>query len=294
MTSKLPFNLPPVDKSNEIPIWDGKNFRIGEASLPILEYSENLSGWSEDLTTLHEDASGKDHPIDLASRKRAVNFVKKYSTKYYQSILEIGCSSGYLLEDLKLEFENIQIIGADVVRGPLLEIKKKIPDIPLFLFDILKCPIPDNSIDVIIMLNVLEHIEDDKLAMKKAFNMLKPNGILIIEVPASPYLYDNYDKELMHFRRYSSSELKAKIKNSGFMINHITHLGFLIFPLFALVKIYNKLFKSKKKTVVQNNVENTSGSFVLRVIFYIENLLFDPLKICGIRLNLVARKPKNS
>ena len=57
------------------------------------------------------------------------------------------------------------------------------------------------------------------------------------------------------------------------MINHITHLGFLIFPLFALVKIYNKLFKSKKKTVVQNNVENTSGSFVLRVIFYIENIL---------------------
>ena len=63
MTSKLPFNLPPVDKSNEIPIWDGKNFRIGEASLPILEYSENLSGWSEDLTTLMKMPLGKTIPL---------------------------------------------------------------------------------------------------------------------------------------------------------------------------------------------------------------------------------------
>tara|TARA_B110000444_G_C18822544_1_gene588521 strand:+ start:1075 stop:1959 length:885 start_codon:yes stop_codon:yes gene_type:complete len=294
MTSKLPFNLPPIDKSDNFPIWDGKNFRVGDVHLPILEYSENLSGWSEDLTTLHEDASGKDHPIDIASRKMAVNSVKKYCSSYNQSILEIGCSSGYLLEDLKWEFKKSQIIGADVVRGPLLEIKKKIPDIPLFLFDILKCPIPDNSIDVIIMLNVLEHIEDDKLAIKKAFNMLKPNGIFIIEVPASPYLYDSYDKELMHFRRYSTSELKTKVKNSGFIINNITHLGFLIFPLFAVVKIYNKLFKSGKSVVVKNNVKKTSDSFVLRFVFYIENFLFDSIKICGIRLNLVARKPKNN
>ncbi len=294
MISKLHFSLPPVDKSNDIPIWDGKNFRVGDARLPILEYSENLSGWSEDLTTLHEDASGKAHPIDIASRKMAVNSVKKYSSSCDQSILEIGCSSGYLLEDLKWEFKKSQIIGADVVRGPLLEIKKKIPDIPLFLFDLLKCPIPDNSIDVIIMLNVLEHVEDDKLAINKAFNMLKPNGIFIIEVPASPYLYDNYDKELMHFRRYSTSELKTKIKNSGFMINNITHLGFLIFPLFAIVKIYNRIFKSGKSAVVKNNVKKTSNSFILRLIFYIENLLFDSVKICGIRLNLVARKPKNN
>ena len=94
----------------QIPIWDGKNFRVGDARLPILEYSENLSGWSEDLTTLHEDASGKAHPIDIASRKMAVNSVKKYSSSCDQSILEIGCSSGYLLEDLKWEFKKSQII----------------------------------------------------------------------------------------------------------------------------------------------------------------------------------------
>ena len=62
---------------------------------------------------------------------------------------------------------------------PLYRLAKALPGVPLMRFDLLQCPLPAASIDVLIMLNVLEHIEDDGGALRKAFALLKPGGHLI-------------------------------------------------------------------------------------------------------------------
>jgi predicted SAM-dependent methyltransferase len=98
---------------------------------------------------------------------------------------------------------------------------------------LVQSPIPNDTIDTLVLLNVLEHIKDDTTALKKAFNMLKPGGSIILEVPAGPRLYDNYDKALNHFRRYTAKELKDKCNKAGFTVKRLSHLGFFIFPLFA-------------------------------------------------------------
>ena len=103
---------------------------------------------------------------------------------------------------------------------------------------------------LLVMLNVLEHIENDVQALKKAFNLLKPGGVLIIEVPASPGLYGAYDRQLRHFRRYSAPELYGKLASAGFTVRRKSHLGFILFPAFAAVKLWDKIFSSgKDKTV---------------------------------------------
>ena len=290
----LPFVLPPPAGSSISPQWDGQNFVLGDQSTPVLEYSENFAGWSDDLTALHEEAAGDSHPIDLASRNDAVAQVKKCLPSAQAVIMEIGCSSGFLIRDLASSFPEAVIIGADVVKEPLYRLAKTLPGIPLIRFDLLQSPLPDQSVDVLIMLNVLEHIEDDVLALQKAFNLLKPGGALIIEVPAGPNLYDAYDAELHHFRRYSASELQSKLTQAGFKVSRKSHLGFVLFPAFAAVKLLNKWLPSRKnKAVVRDQAASTSGSGLVKLAMEFESKSLAAFRLpFGIRVLMTAQRPK--
>ncbi len=290
----LPFDLPPPAGSSVSPQWDGLNFVLDDQSTPVLEYSENFAGWSDDLTALHEEAAGNSHPIDLASRNDAVAQVKKCLPSAQAVIMEIGCSSGFLIKDLATSFPEVIIIGADVVKEPLYRLAKTLPGIPLIRFDLLQSPLQDQSIDVLIMLNVLEHIEDDVLALQKAFNLLKPGGALIIEVPAGPNLYDAYDAELHHFRRYSATELQAKLTQTGFKVIRKSHLGFVLFPAFAAVKLLNKWLPSRKnKTVVRDQAASTSGSGLVKLAMEFESKSLAAFRLpFGIRVLMTAQRPK--
>src|SRR6266568_281181 len=268
----LPFDLPPPVGYSVSPKWDGQNFVFGDQITPVLEYSENFAGWSDDLTALHEEAAGESHPIDRASRNDAVAQVKKLMPSAQAVIMEIGCSSGFLIRDLTKSFPEAVIVGADVVKEPLYRLAKSLPGVPLIRFDLLQCPLPDQSIDVLIMLNVLEHIEDDVVALQKAFNLLKPGGALVIEVPAGPNLYDAYDAELHHFRRYSTSELHNKLTKVGFIVRRKSHLGFVLFPAFAAVKLLNKWSPFRKnKAVVRKQAASTSGNSLVKLALEFES-----------------------
>jgi ubiquinone/menaquinone biosynthesis C-methylase UbiE len=109
-------------------------------------------------------------------------------------------------------------IGADYVLGPLTNLANKMPDIPLLQSDLTRCPLPDRSLDVVVLLNVLEHIRDDSAAAAQVFRILKPGDIAAIEVPAGPRLYDAYDRILMHERWYSFGQLKKLLLGAGLEI----------------------------------------------------------------------------
>ena len=74
--------------------------------------------------------------------------------------------------------------------------------------------------DTIFALNVVEHIEDDSLAISNCRFMLKPGGTLIILVPAYQKLYNQFDTNLGHFRRYTKRSLQQLISGNGFEIIH--------------------------------------------------------------------------
>lgn len=74
--------------------------------------------------------------------------------------------------------------------------------------------------DTIFALNVVEHIEDDSLAIRNCRFMLKPGGTIIILVPAYQELYNQFDTNLGHFRRYTKNSLQKLISGNGFEIIH--------------------------------------------------------------------------
>jgi tRNA G46 methylase TrmB len=121
---KLPFKLPPQRNSSNIPVWNGDVFIVGKNFTPVLEYSEDLLGWTSSLTSLHEEVAGESHPIDIASRKDAIEQIKKLNLTKNSVILEIGCSSGFMLQELKDNFPHCVIIGSDVLKESLYKIAK--------------------------------------------------------------------------------------------------------------------------------------------------------------------------
>jgi len=291
--------FPSLPDTTEIPRWTGNGFQIGDRILPILSYQASVSGWTDELTAFHENIAGNSHFIDVASRHHAISQVAQYSSRTTPVILDIGCSSGFLLADLKASFPHAYIMGADVVLGPLLNLAKTSPDIPLLHFDLTYCPLPDNSVDVAILLNVLEHIEDDVLAIQHLFRVLKPGGIAIVEVPSGPKLYDIYDELLMHYRRYKLGGLRKLFLQEGFLVLRQSHLGFFLYPGFFAVK---QLRRKKRAdipneeiaTLVSQNINQTGGNPLFQALMNLELFIGKAISYpFGIRCLITVRKPES-
>jgi SAM-dependent methyltransferase len=78
--------------------------------------------------------------------------------------------------------------------------------------------LPDNELDCIIMMDVLEHIEDDKSFFETAVSKLKNGGVMLITVPAWQFLFSAHDVKSLHHRRYNRKQLKALLEHSEIKI----------------------------------------------------------------------------
>jgi len=278
------------------PIWTGRGFALDEKTVGVLSFQPGQSNWSDDLTTMHEDAAGSDHPIDRASRADAITQLRRGIRTESPVILEVGCSSGFLLREMREQIPQAMLIGSDFISGPLEALHESLPDLPLLQFDLVQCPLADTSIDAVVALNVLEHIEDHEGALRQMFRILRPGGIAVIEVPAGPRLFDVYDKLLMHWRRYRLGELRALAQQCGFEIRRASHLGFIPFIPFARTKKRNqKYLKSaadvQEKVVVQS-IQSSRTQRLLKYALAVEVGLGRFVNYpVGIRCLITARKP---
>ena len=260
-------------------------------------YGAGSVAWGDELTEIHEQVAGDDHYIDRASREHAAEQLRRWLRARGATIMDVGCSSGFFLMLLRRRFPDCVIVGADCVRGPLERLSRKAPDIPLLQFDLATCPLPDRSFDGLVLLNVLEHIEDDLAAARQLQRILKPGGIAVIEVPAGPDLYDVYDRELLHFRRYRMAELLDLLRTAGLEILEQSHLGFFLYPAFHLVKRRNQKYLSAspeiRREVLKRSIRRSSNSGAMRAILQLESKLrrwiYYP---AGIRCLVTCRKPE--
>jgi SAM-dependent methyltransferase len=292
--------FPPLP-SGEQPVWDGRKFQLGARSVRVLAYSTNSAGWDDDLTNLHEAEAGDGtHPIDTASRARAINALRTFGFPVNGSILEIGCSSGFLLRDLQREFHDAEIVGADIVVKPLERLGASLKDVPLIQMDLLRCPMAGHQFDAVIALNVLEHIEDDVAAVEKMAGLLKRGGMLILEVPQGPGLYDYFDAYLRHFRRYRAKELASRIVKARLEVRELNFLGFVAYLPFVIAKKLSRMRFGPKgekcgssiEKKVRDQIQKTSQSRLLGLAFAIEGQLRRMFLFpIGIRCTVVAIAP---
>jgi SAM-dependent methyltransferase len=288
----------PSPRPGERVEWTGHGFDVGGTNESVLTFLVEDSGWTDDLTSMHERTSGATHPIDVASRGRAIAELQRSGFGRRPGVLlEVGCSSGYLLRDAREAFPDALVIGSDYVAGPLRALAAEVPTQPLLNFDLTRCPLPDASLDAIVALNVLEHIEDDRAAVREMFRTLKPGAIAVIELPAIPGLYDVYDKFLMHHRRYSMAGARRLFEQAGFDVVRPSHIGFFVFPAFAAIKLRNKRYLSRpaaeQRAVVEKSIMQSKTSRAMGWLMQLETWGSKRVQYpLGVRCVLTAVKPR--
>ncbi len=173
----------------------------------------------------------KNDTITLESMSQAVWYnqwtLNKFTTFLHGDILEVGCGIGNFTRILA---GYGRVWAIDINKQYLENLKKEMKDIVWVGYgDIEKGDyfFKEKKFDVIVCLNVLEHIKNDQEALENLFNLLKPSGKLILLVPAHQFLYGKIDNAIGHFRRYSKKDTINKLKKCGFKILSSKRFNFL-------------------------------------------------------------------
>ena len=92
--------------------------------------------------------------------------------------------------------------------------------------------------DCLVCVNVLEHIEDDREAMRQMHDLLKVGGHLCLFVPALPWLYGSLDAYFGHYRRYTKRRLEELARQEGFIVEKLRFFNlFGVFTWFLMGKV---------------------------------------------------------
>ena len=113
------------------------------------------------------------------------------------------------------------------------------------------CTLPDTTplqgtrFDLIVMLDVLEHIEDASSALANLRGNLRPGGRFLVTVPAYPFLWSPHDESLMHFRRYTRRSLTETATAAGMKISRMRYFNTLLFPVVAATRVVLNLLGNR-------------------------------------------------
>jgi SAM-dependent methyltransferase len=95
-------------------------------------------------------------------------------------------------------------------------------------------PLADGSLTLVVAFDILEHIEEDDLAVAEIRRVLRPDGTLLIAVPADPRLWSDHDVAVDHVRRYTRESLSEVLQRGGFEIARMTSWNVLLRPVVAM------------------------------------------------------------
>jgi SAM-dependent methyltransferase len=116
-------------------------------------------------------------------------------------------------------------------------------------------PMAEGSVDVLTALDVIEHVEDDRRALREFARVIRPGGIAVITVPALKMLWSDWDVALHHFRRYTRPSLLAVVPQQDFELVHCSYINVVALPLVLLVRKWRAL-KSKFGAAIDSRSED--------------------------------------
>jgi 2-polyprenyl-3-methyl-5-hydroxy-6-metoxy-1,4-benzoquinol methylase len=223
----------------------------------------------------------------LAMIKQANNL--KIPLNKNLKVLEVGCGTGTLRKSIEAK-TNWDIDAADLNINALSVVDPGRGKILLYdIFDENESFI--ESYDIVILYDVLEHIEKTRPFIDSLLKHLKPNGYLLINVPAINSLYSVYDEKIGHFRRYNKKSLINEFKDKNLNILDIRYWGLLMLPLLVIrygLMIFNKKNDSE---IVKKGFKPPSQFInkIFRILAKLETMVFNK-PILGTSLLLVGQK----
>lgn len=144
-------------------------------------------------------------------------------------ILDAACGLGQLAA--KLRASGYRAIGADAELVAALH-AKRVEGVPAVVADIARLPFRDGAFDAITSGETLEHLDDDRAAVRDLARVLRSGGRCIVTVPALEWLWSESDDYYEHRRRYSRPQLVSLMRYGGFDVERSSYWGFPIALLY--------------------------------------------------------------
>jgi SAM-dependent methyltransferase len=198
---------------------------------------------------MKEDFEKKYHDVEtehwwFKSRRKYLIDLLKDAPKD-SKVLDIGCSSGIFLKELEaIGFNLDNLYGIDISENAIANCKAN-GIANSYVMDAQNITLQE-KFDIIIASDCLEHLEDDKKALKNWNDLLKIGGTMYVFVPAFQSLWSYHDEVNMHFRRYRRSELQRKISQENLEIIKSSYWNFFLFlPVYVFRRISAFVQKNK-------------------------------------------------
>src|SRR3954468_15424434 len=151
-------------------------------------------------------------------------------------------------------------------------------------------PFPDGSFDLVVALDVLEHLDDDAGGARELYRVLRPGGAALIFVPALRLLWGLQDDVSHHRRRYGRAQLRALVAASGLQIQRLTFFNSLLFPPILAARLMMRVLP-RGNLRSENEVGGPVTNAVLAAIFAAEAPLLERVDLpIGVSLACLARR----
>ncbi|MCX4028817.1 class I SAM-dependent methyltransferase [Endozoicomonas sp. SM1973] len=252
------------------------------------EYCNDTAGFKEEFYS--DYAQFESSHFWFRSRSELIVWALHNYFPNFSSLLEIGCGTGFVLENIAKAFPMASLSGSEILTAGLTSASKRLPFVEFIQMDARKIPFIE-EFDVIGAFDVLEHIEEDRQVFTQMARALKKKGVLIITVPQHPWLWSKVDEYSCHVRRYEVKELHKKIRQVDLTILYSTSFISILLPAMVL----SRLFGNSSSTNTNVTAELRISKMINKIFYILMKLELTFLKmggripIGGSRL-IVARK----
>lgn len=198
-------------------------------------------------------------------------------------VMDVGSGSGFFARQILLHTTSLKVICVDP--GYAAETEEKIGDKTLRFAR----SVHNADCDLLVMMDVLEHIEDDVGFLNDYAGMARPGTYLFVTVPAFRFLWSGHDVFLEHFRRYTLASLSKLVRGSGFEIIKSHYFFGAVFPLAASIRLKERMVPGG---VPQSHMR-THGKLVNEIAYRVcrvETALMKLNKLAGLSVVMLARK----
>lgn len=176
----------------------------------------------------------------VGRRKIFLDILLRFRPDKSGKLLDIGLGTGRnakLFQDMGFE-----VTGIETSPEAVSFARQKAPGVSIIESTFPSEHVPGGAFSVVSMLDSLEHFEDDQSALRAAYDALRPNGLLLVTVPAFHFLWSPHDEAAHHFRRYIKRELVERLRGAGFEVLFGSYYNFFLFPAILLVRTFGRIF----------------------------------------------------
>lgn len=230
----------------------------------------------------------QDHWWYVGRRKLFARLIATLGVASDEPVLDIGTSSGTNLRMLR-DIGFSDVVGLDFSEQAIRFCAEKGLG-AVQQGDITSMPFPDQTFSLVLATDIIEHVDDDALALKEVARVLRPGRSALITVPAFPVLWGFQDDVSGHKRRYRMKALLSRIRDAGLEPRQQFHFNYLLFGPIWLARQIMKVWRHSYRS--ESEVNTPFVNRILTSVFDLDISMAPRLAPpFGVSILVIAHKP---